>query len=420
MVSLARKSLLKDRPRFCFSQAGILFAVSLVTLQLGLLHGFSRSVGRLIDESRADLWVASTDMVNLELSMPIPYQMVGQVQQIDGVARAEGLTVQGGLWRDSQGQMELVRIFGFEPDGALFAPGKVVVGDRQSLSQPHAVMVDATTLDTLNVNRPGDQAQIGSVPATVEGWSEGSQSVVSSAFVFTSLENANTFVDFQLQSSVECEMQDSGFACDAAYVNTRATAGGASTPVPPSDPQPMTAADLTSFVLVSAEDGVEVETLRSQIQASLPSHMQVLTQAEMAQQTRQYWLSRTGIGLVLGLGAIASVGVGMVIIGQILYASVSDHIQEFGTLKAIGASNSKIAKIVLEQSAWMAVIGYGPSMLICSGFGFWLYTTQGILVLITPLTALSILGITVVMSAGSALFAVQKVCRIDPMTVFKA
>ena len=73
MVSLARKSLLKDRPRFCFSQAGILFAVSLVTLQLGLLHGFSRSVGRLIDESRADLWVASTDMVNLELSMPIPY-----------------------------------------------------------------------------------------------------------------------------------------------------------------------------------------------------------------------------------------------------------------------------------------------------------------------------------------------------------
>jgi putative ABC transport system permease protein len=182
----------------------------------------------------------------------------------------------------------------------------------------------------------------------------------------------------------------------------------------------MTAADLTSFVLVRAEDTVEIETLRSQIQAALPSHMQVLTQAEMAQQTRQYWLSRTGIGLVLGLGAIASVGVGMVIIGQILYASVSDHIQEFGTLKAIGASNYQIAKIVLEQSAWMALIGYGPSMLICSGFGVWLYTTQGILVLITPLTAIGILGITVAMSAGSALFAVQKVCRIDPMTVFKA
>ena len=418
MVSLARKSLFKDRPRFLFSQAGILFAVSLVTLQLGLLHGFSRSVGKLIDDSEADLWVASADLVNLELSMPIPYQMVYQAQQVPGVARAEALTVQGGLWRDADGQLELVRIFGFEPAGTLFSPGAIVAGDRQALQQPHAVMVDATTLDTLNVQRLGEEVQLGSAPAIVRGWSKGSQSVVSSAFVFTSLENANTFVDFRLSSSVRCQLQDGDFLCNAAYMNTRATQGA--TAALPTTPQPMTAADLTSFVLVQAAPGESVAHLQVRLAAALPDDLQVLTQAEMAQRTRQYWLRRTGIGLVLGLGAIASIGVGMVIVGQILYASVSDHIKEFGTLKAIGASNQDISTVVLEQSAWMAIAGYGPGIALCYGFSLWLYGTQGILILITPGMAIAILGVTVVMSAGSALFAVQKVCRIDPMSVFKA
>ena len=43
MPSIARKNLLEDIPRFIVAQAGIMFAVSLITIQLGILKGFSRS-----------------------------------------------------------------------------------------------------------------------------------------------------------------------------------------------------------------------------------------------------------------------------------------------------------------------------------------------------------------------------------------
>ncbi|WP_416672033.1 hypothetical protein [Egbenema bharatensis] len=72
MASVARKNLFEDIPRFLVAQAGIMFAVSLVTIQVGVLNGFTRSVGILIDRSEADVWVASDDMVNLELTLPIP------------------------------------------------------------------------------------------------------------------------------------------------------------------------------------------------------------------------------------------------------------------------------------------------------------------------------------------------------------
>ncbi|MEM6866904.1 MAG: hypothetical protein AAF528_00770 [Cyanobacteria bacterium P01_C01_bin.121] len=145
--------------------------------------------------------------------------------------------------------------------------------------------------------------------------------------MFTSLENANAYVDFQLQSAVRCQLEDGNFLCDATYVNTRATAGHADMAEPPPTPQSLTAADLTSFVLVKAEKDGDVAALKAALADALPDQVQVLTQAEMAQQTRQYWLRRTGIGRALGLGAIASVGVSMVIIGQILSDGEGDMLR---------------------------------------------------------------------------------------------
>jgi putative ABC transport system permease protein len=89
MVSIARKNLLEDIPRFLVAQAGIMFAVSLVTIQTGVLKGFTSSASLLIDKSKADIWVASKDMVHLELTLPLPEERVNQARQVAGVDRAE-------------------------------------------------------------------------------------------------------------------------------------------------------------------------------------------------------------------------------------------------------------------------------------------------------------------------------------------
>ncbi len=85
----------------------------------------------------------------------------------------------------------------------------------------------------------------------------------------------------------------------------------------------------------------------------------------------------------------------------------------------MGASDQFIYRVIVEQGLWMAILGYLPGMAICLGVAAWTAKSQGIVILITPTSALAVFGITVAMCIGSAFFAIQKVTRVDPAIVFK-
>lgn len=418
MASIARKNLFEDIPRFLVAQAGIMFAVSLVTIQTGILNGFSRSTSLLIDNSEADIWVSSADMVHFELTLPFPVQRAIEAQRVEGVAGVEALIVQSAMWRDPQGKIAPVRIIGFNPAGQLFTPGKVIKGNLSDLQQPYTVMVDKSNLSTLNIQKIGDVAQVGSFQGGLVALNQGTTSITSSTFLFTSLENANAYANSRLTSSLQCKVQTGGdIQCTSATATFRPTAEPLQPSAPP--PQKLTPTDLITYVLVQAKSGENLQQLKQKLETALPG-TRAFTKAEMSEQTRTYWLNRTGVGFVLGLGAAVGVIVGMVIVGQILYASVSDHLKEFGTLKAMGASDWVIYRVIVEQSLWMAVLGYVPSMALCLGLGAWTFATKGILILITPGTGAAVLGVTLLMCVGSAIFAIQRVTRVDPAIVFKA
>ena len=124
MASIARKNLFEDIPRFIVAQAGIVFAVSLVTIQVGILRGFTRSTALLIDQSTADLWVASKEMVHLELTSPIAAEKVVQAQKVPGVERAEALMIRSSVWRSDSGQITPVRILALIPTVACLLAGQ--------------------------------------------------------------------------------------------------------------------------------------------------------------------------------------------------------------------------------------------------------------------------------------------------------
>ncbi|MEO1148355.1 MAG: ABC transporter permease, partial [Cyanobacteria bacterium J06638_22] len=79
-----------------------------------------------------------------------------------------------------------------------------------------------------------------------------------------------------------------------------------------------------------------------------------------------------------------------------------------------------IYRIIIEQAMWMAVLGYVPSVALCWAVGLWTLSAQGIAILITPVSAAGVLGITVLMCVGSAIIAIQRVTHVDPAVVFKA
>lgn len=415
MASIARKNLFEDIPRFLVAQAGIMFAVSLVTIQVGILDGFTRSTGLLIDQSSADLWVASEDMVHLEVTSPLPLEQLVKVRSIKGVQRAEALMIRAALWRAADRTIAPIRLYGFDPNGQLFANWQLTQGDITALNTPYTMVIDKAQLMALNLKQVGDVGSIGSLPATVVGLATDTQSMASSATAFTSLETANAFSTSGLRSTANIRIQNG----EVEVLNNVETAPARSSTQPPPLPRKLSLSDSITFILVKAEPDQDVQALQQRLDAALPG-IRTLTRAEMAQQTRDYWEKRTGVGFILGLGATVGFVVGMVVVSQILYSSVSDHIKEYGTLKAMGASDWIIYRVITEQALWMAVLGYLPSMALCIGLGTWTMTAKGIMILISPVTAAGVFCITVVMCVGSAMFAIQKVTRVDPAIVFKA
>lgn len=416
MVSLARKNLLEDIPRFLVAQAGIMFAVTLVTLQTGIFNGFTRSVGQLIQNTDADIWLASDSLVQLEVTLPIPVSHLLQAQKIEGVARAEALIFSNALWRHPEGEITFVRVVGFEPNGQLFSLKNLIQGNISDLKQPYSVIVDTTNQDSLKVKKIGDQTKVGSLPAKIAGFTQGNRSIVSNSFMFTSLENANAYLTSGQTSNLSCKLPSG--SQDLICTNTYASATPANPKEALTTPKSLTASDLITYVLIQAKPGQDLQLLKQKLEAAIPD-TKAYTRAELEQKNQDFWSKRTGIGFILGLGAAVGIIVGVIIVGQILYSSVSDHLKEFGTLKAIGASDWIIYGVIVEQALWMSVLGYSPSMILCYGVAIWA-ATKGILILITPVSAIAIFGLTVTMCVASAVFAIQKVTRLDPAMVFKA
>ncbi|HET6370911.1 MAG TPA: FtsX-like permease family protein, partial [Nitrospiria bacterium] len=144
----------------------------------------------------------------------------------------------------------------------------------------------------------------------------------------------------------------------------------------------------------------------------------VYTKGELSAKCRRYWTVATGMGMGFLLTAIVAFVVGMVVVSQTIYASTVEHLAEFGTLKAIGATHWSIYKIILEQAAMNAVIGFA--------IGFFLtlflkkgYDTMGISMVIPRPFVGVLFVVTLIMCLSASIISIRKVRTLDPAMVFR-
>lgn len=391
MVSIARKNLFQDLPRFIVAQAGIMFSVGLVTIQIGILNGFTRSSTVLIENADADIWVTSEELRHFALTLPLEYKQLAEAKEVEGVERAEPLIAQSTVWRDKSNQIAPIRIIGFDPEDTLFRPRTLLEGTLKDIQQPYKIFVDQADLKLLDVSEVGDRAEIGSYEGEIKGITTGTRSIVASPYIFTSLPNATAYLNSPIATPDKT----------------------------PPDPPDLTDQNRITYILIKAAPTENLQALKNRLEEALPG-TKAFTQTELTELTQTYWQQSTGVGYILGLGAVVGIVVGTVVVGQILYSSVTDHLREFGTMKAMGSSDWYIYRVILEQALWMAVLGYLPGMGLCLGLGAWTIQAQAIQVLISPATAAGVFVVTVAMCSGAAIFAIQKVTRLDPALVFKS
>ena len=118
------------------------------------------------------------------------------------------------------------------------------------------------------------------------------------------------------------------------------------------------------------------------------------------------------------MGAVLGLLVGVVVVAQTIYATTMDHIREYGTLKAMGASNSYLYKIILQQALIAATLGYalalGVGMLVVRGSA-----SGEAVVLLPPQMMAATFGIAVFMCISASVISIRKAAGIDPALVFK-
>src|SRR5262249_13161736 len=117
------------------------------------------------------------------------------------------------------------------------------------------------------------------------------------------------------------------------------------------------------YVLVKASSGILVAELKKDLNARL-SDVDIYTTAEFARKTRFYWMFTTGAGLAVLTAALMGLIVGVAVVAQTIYAATMDHIREYGTLKAMGATNSYLYRVLIEQAVWSALLGYALAMIV--------------------------------------------------------
>jgi putative ABC transport system permease protein len=145
----------------------------------------------------------------------------------------------------------------------------------------------------------------------------------------------------------------------------------------------------------------------------------VYTSPEFSKKTEDYWMSNTGTGMALLGVALMGLLIGTVIVANTIYTSTTEHLKEFGTLKAIGASNWDLYRIIVEQALINSVIGYALGMLV--SYGVIQAFKRGHLQILLPAPVLvGIFILTVMMCLWSSVLSIYKVTRIDPALVFKS
>jgi putative ABC transport system permease protein len=170
--------------------------------------------------------------------------------------------------------------------------------------------------------------------------------------------------------------------------------------------------------LIRLEPGADATATRDAIIAGIPGDVRVLTRAEFVQHEVDYWSKSTPIGYVFGLGVAMGLAVGMIVVYQILFSDVQDHLQEFATLKAMGYSGFFLSRVVLAEAFQLAVIGFLPGFLS----SLLIYTqaseATNLPLDMTLTRGLLVLGLTIAMCAASGLLALRKVRSVDPAAVF--
>ncbi len=370
---LAWRNLTRDRVRFAITVVGVSFSVVLMALQIALLIGFGLTSSSLIDRASADFWVVPKGTQNVDQSSYITDHRRFQALATPGIATARKLIVRFLPWKRPDGGVETVIVVGIDPDAPAMIPWNFISGSVDSLKIPNGIVIDRLYAKKLGIDRVGQTVEINGHRARVTGLTSGVRAFTQSPYIFTAFKTAQIIADMP---------------------NDRET-----------------------YLLIKANPGVDLASLGQRLKIRFQG-LDVWRASAFSWQTRKYWLLTTGAGAGLLVAAALGFIVGIVIVAQTLYAAMVEKRSEYATLRAMGAANSYLRGVILKQSVFGSVLGFGLGIIVSEAVMY--LARNGTAALILPWPIILLLAVvTLLMCVGGAIISIRNLRKVDSATVFK-
>jgi putative ABC transport system permease protein len=372
-VKLPWHNITHDRSRFVVTVVGVCFASFLMVFQGSLLAGFNRAASRLIEASDFDIWITARGVQAFEFGANIDDRLRQMAAGTPGVSETGRVCMAFAVYRRPSGKQQVVALVGADSNVGSHFPLPRVNG-RSEETSPEAIAYDKSDQDLIEVSYLPQEVEINRRRAKVEERLEGFGGFLGVPTLFTSYENA------------------------ARYLNI--------------------APDQAMYIVVRVAPPYSVAETRASLQRQFPE-VDVLTRDEFARKSRAYWMTKTGAGGAILAAAVLGFLIGLVVVSQTVYANTMENIEEYATLKVLGASGTFISHVVLVQALICgglgSILGIAlvlPAIRGASSLIPWIHTPMW-------LPAISVI-LSLVMCSLAAVSSIRTALTVEPGRVFRA
>lgn len=363
---LARRNLLQDKTRLALSIGGVALAVTLILVLKGFLAGMNHQITAYLDRSPGSIVVAQEDVVNLlGATSLVPEGIFQKAKSIRGVEGVVPILSQFVIL-DLHEKKQPAYMIGYDPDlGG--GPWDLVAGREPR--KKREIVLDRMLADRHGL-RLGDQIEVLDKDFTVVGLSNGTSSWMTS-FFFIRKEAAEELL----------------------------LAHGA-----------------TSFLLVTTSKDADQDGILRRLNRF--AGVNALGKNEMAANDLKLFARVFSAPLEM-MVAIAFL-VGTMIVGLVIYTATVERQREYGVMKAIGARNHVLYRVVLTQALAASLAGALLGVLLANGASGWIMAVRPqFLLVIEPLDIGQALLAGLGMALIAAIFPTRVLAGLAPAEVFR-
>ncbi len=389
MNRIALKMLTGDRAKYIGILIGVTFASLLITQQSAIYDGLlARSYASIGDLGQADIWVMQPTVDNIDDIKPMQDTVLERVRSVDGVGWAEPLFRGFIEARLEDGSTQNCIVMGLDDTTLMGGPPEMVEGSLADLRRADGIIVDerdargrkgklahppAVKGGERAPLKIGDVLELNDHRTVVVGIARTNRSFMWNPFVYTTYSRAKTWA-------------------------------------PPRR-------KLLTYVLVKARAGEDQAALCARITAT--TGMKALTATGFKKLTLDFIMQNTGIPINFQISMFLGFLVGTVIAGQTFYNFTLDNLRHFGALKAMGAGNGLLLRMILLQALLVGGIGYGLGVGVAAAFGLAVGGSELAFILSWARLANSA-AVVLFICALAAVLSIRKVMRLEPAVVFRS